>query len=235
MQEPEVIVSMIEAFFSRQNQLLNKKVLITAGPTYEKLDPVRYIGNYSSGKMGFALAEVCAERGAEVFLIAGPVQLKTHHPNVRRIDVNSADEMLKEALRIFPQMDAGILCAAVADYKPAEFSAEKIKRTGELLKIDLVPNPDIAANLGKIKSTNQVLAGFALETGNELQNAEGKLHKKNLDFIVINSLRDPGAGFQTDTNKVCILTANGEKTDFPLKAKREVAEDIIDALTGFWK
>ena len=234
MEEPDQIVACIEAFFSRQNQLSKKKVLITAGPTYEKLDPVRYISNYSSGKMGFALAEACAGRGAEVFLIAGPVHLETHHPNIRRIDVESADEMLNEALRIFPQMDAGILCAAVADYKPADFSVEKIKRSGESLKIDLVPNSDIAAELGKMKTANQVLAGFALETGNEVQNAIGKMQKKRLDFIVVNSLRDPGAGFQTDTNKICILTANGEQMDFPLKSKREVAEDIIDVLSGFW-
>jgi len=235
MEEPEKIVEYIESFFNRQNQLSQKKVLITAGPTYEKLDPVRYVGNYSSGKMGFALAEACAERGAEVFLIAGPVQLKTNHPNIHRIDVGSADEMLAEALQIFPNMDAGILCAAVADYKPAEFSAEKIKRTGESLIINLVPNPDIAAKLGEIKRANQVLAGFALETENEMQNALAKLQKKRLDFIAVNSLRDPGAGFQTDTNKIRILTAKGETMDFLLKSKQEVAEDIVNVLSGFWK
>jgi len=235
MEEPDKIVEYVEAFFKRQNQLSQKKVLITAGPTYEKLDPVRYIGNYSSGKMGFALAESCAGRGAEVFLIAGPVQLKTHHPNIRRIDVDSTNEMLVEALRIFPHTDAGILCAAVADYKPADFSEEKLKRSGESLKINLIPNPDIAAKLGEIKNANQILAGFALETENEMQNALGKLQKKRLDFIVVNSLRDPGAGFQTDTNKIRILTAKGEKTDFPLKTKCEVAEDIVDVLSGFWK
>ena len=235
MEEPEKIVESVEAHFNRQNQLSQKKVLITAGPTYEKLDPVRYIGNYSSGKMGFALAEACAGRGAEVFLIAGPVQLKTFHPNIRRIDVGSADEMLDETLRIFPDMDAGILCAAVADYKPADFSAEKLKRTGESLKINLIPNPDIAAKLGEIKKTNQILAGFALETNNEMQNALAKLQKKRLDFIVVNSLRDPGAGFQTDTNKIRILTAKGGNMDFPLKSKREVAGDIVDVLSGFWK
>jgi len=235
MEEPEKIVACLETFFSRQNQLLQKKVLITAGPTYEKLDPVRYIGNYSSGKMGFALAEACAGRGAEVFLISGPVHLTVHHPNIRKIDVHSADEMLAEALRIFPTVDAGILCAAVADYKPADFSAEKLKRTDESLKINLVPNPDIAANLGEIKKANQILAGFALETENEVQNAFGKLQRKRLDFIVLNSLRDPGAGFQTDTNKISILTAEGKKIDFPLKSKREVAEDITDILSCYWK
>jgi len=235
MEEPDNIIACIETFFSRQNQLSQKKVLITAGPTYEKLDPVRYIGNYSSGKMGFALAEACAERGAEVFLISGQVHLTANHPNIRRINVHSADEMLAEALRIFPQTDAGILCAAVADYKPAEFSEEKLKRTGESLNISLIPNPDIAANLGEIKNAGQILAGFALETENEVQNAFGKLQKKRLDFIVLNSLRDPGAGFQTDTNKISILTAKGEKIDYTLKSKRAVAEDVIDVLSRFWK
>jgi len=235
MEKPEKIVAFLEAFFSRQNQFAQKKILITAGPTYEKLDPVRYIGNYSSGKMGFALAEACAERGAAVFLIAGPVQLETHHPNIQRINVDSADEMLEESLRIFPSVDAGILCAAVADYKPADFSEEKLKRTDEALNIRLVPNQDIAANLGKTKKPNQILAGFALETENEMQNALGKLEKKRLDFIVVNSLRDSGAGFRTDTNKISILTAKGEKMDFPLKTKREVAEDILDILSRFWK
>jgi phosphopantothenoylcysteine decarboxylase/phosphopantothenate--cysteine ligase len=235
MEEPDKIVARLETFFSRQNQLSQKKILITAGPTYEKLDPVRYIGNYSSGKMGFALAEACAGRGAEVFLIAGPVQLKTYHPNIQRIDVESADEMLKESLRIFPNADAGILCAAVADYKPAKFSPEKLKRTDESSEINLIPNADIAAKLGEIKKADQILAGFALETENEVENAFGKLQRKRLDFIVLNSLRDPGAGFRTDTNKISILTAKGEKTDFPLKSKREVAEDITDVLSGFWK
>jgi len=234
MEEPDKIVACLETFFNRQNQFSHKKVLITAGPTFEKLDPVRYLGNYSSGKMGFALAEACAGRGAEVVLISGPVHLTTQQPNIRKIDVHSADEMLDNALRIFPEMNAGILCAAVADYKPANFSEEKLKRTGEALNINLIPNPDIAANLGEIKKANQILAGFALETENEVQNAFGKLQRKRLDFIVLNSLREPGAGFQTDTNKVCILTAKGEKIDFPLKSKREVAEDIMDVLSHFW-
>lgn len=232
MEEPDKIIACLETYVEQGNRLRQKKVLITAGPTYEKLDPVRYIGNYSSGKMGFALAETCAGRGAEVFLVSGPVQLKTQHPNIRRIDVHSADEMMKEVLRIFPQTDAAILCAAVADYKPAGFSEEKIKKTGESFQLDLVPNPDIAAHLGKIKQPRQVLIGFALETGNEEQNALSKLEKKNLDFIVINSLRDEGAGFQSDTNKIRILSANGEWRNFPLKSKKEVAEDIVDVLSG---
>ncbi|GHT12739.1 phosphopantothenoylcysteine decarboxylase [Bacteroidia bacterium] len=230
MEEPDAIVAVLEAYFEKKTQLSKKKILITAGPTYEKLDPVRYISNYSSGKMGFALAEVCAERGAEVFLVSGPVQLTTNHPAIKRIDVESAEEMRQAATELFPNMDAGILCAAVADYKPAGFSEKKIKRNGEILNLELVPNPDIAAGLGKMKRCDQVLAGFALETDNAVENALQKLQKKNLDFIVLNSLQDEGAGFQVDTNKISILTAKGEKTDFPLKQKKAVAEDIVDVL-----
>ncbi|MDR2058512.1 MAG: bifunctional phosphopantothenoylcysteine decarboxylase/phosphopantothenate--cysteine ligase CoaBC [Dysgonamonadaceae bacterium] len=231
MEEPDAIVEVIEAFFENRNQLTKKKILITAGPTYEKLDPVRYIGNYSSGKMGFALAEVCAEKGADVILVSGPVQSKVHHPRIRRIDVESADEMYETAMKHFPQMNVAILSAAVADYKPAQFSVNKLKRNDkEALTLNLVANPDIAASLGKIKRENQLLCGFALETENEFSNAEGKLKKKNLDFIVLNSLRDEGAGFQLDTNKISIIAANGEKTDFPVKSKKEVAEDIVNAV-----
>jgi phosphopantothenoylcysteine decarboxylase/phosphopantothenate--cysteine ligase len=230
MEEPDRIVEILEAFFETQNQLAKKKILITAGPTYEKLDPVRYISNYSSGKMGFALAEVCAERGAEVTLVGGPVQLKTHHPRIRRIDVETAGEMYKEALACFPETDAAVLCAAVADYKPAQFSENKLKRKEGAMFLELTANPDIAASLGKIKKENQILCGFALETDNEFSNAENKLKKKNLDFIVLNSLRDKDAGFQKDTNKVSIIAAGGERTDFPAKSKKEVAGDIIDAI-----
>jgi phosphopantothenoylcysteine decarboxylase/phosphopantothenate--cysteine ligase len=229
MEEPDVIVKRIETFFETQNRLNKKKILITAGPTYEKLDPVRYISNYSSGKMGFALAEVCAEKGAEVILVSGPVQLQTHHPLIRRIDVESAAEMYKEAMACFPEMDAAILCAAVADYKPVQFSENKLKRKEDKsMLLELTANPDIAASLGEIKNENQILCGFALETDNEFFNAESKLKKKKLDFIVLNTLRDKDAGFQKDTNKISILAANGEKLDFPTKSKREVAEDIIN-------
>jgi phosphopantothenoylcysteine decarboxylase/phosphopantothenate--cysteine ligase len=229
MEEPDKIVTFLEAYFERKESLSKKKILITAGPTYEKLDPVRYISNYSSGKMGFALAEACAEKGAEVYLIAGPVQMEVNHPNIRRINVESADEMYEISMKYFPQMDAGLLCAAVADYKPAGFSEKKIKKEeSEILKLNLVPNPDIAANLGKIKRDDQILCGFALETHNEAANALSKLKKKNLDFIVLNSLNDEGAGFQLDTNKICIFTAQGEKIDFPQKTKKEVAKDIVD-------
>jgi phosphopantothenoylcysteine decarboxylase/phosphopantothenate--cysteine ligase len=231
MEEPDNIVKIIEVFFEKKEQLSKKKVLITAGPTYEKLDPVRYISNYSSGKMGFALAEECAGRGAEVLLITGPVKLETVHPNIRRINVESAEEMHKTALDYFPETDWGILCAAVADYKPVHYSENKLKRkNGELLTLELTPNPDIAQSLGEIKKGNQFLIGFALETDHELLHAKEKLRKKNLDFIVLNSLRDAGAGFQGDTNKITIIDSKGEIKEFPLKSKKDVAADIIDAI-----
>ncbi len=231
MEEPENIVRHIENFFNRDRELTGKKVLITAGPTYEKIDPVRFIGNYSSGKMGFALAEACAEKGAKVVLIAGPTQLQLNHPAIKRIDVESADQMYEQAMAEFKDVDAGILCAAVADYKPEVYAGEKIKRKeGDELLLKLVPNKDIAASLGKIKTGKQLLVGFALETHNEEENAKLKLEKKNLDFIVLNSLQDEGAGFRTDTNKITIINKKGEKADFPLKNKKAVANDIIDKL-----
>ena len=193
MQEPEVIVTALEEFFSKQAQLSKKKVLITAGPTYEAIDPVRFIGNYSTGKMGFALAEECAARGADVTLIAGPVNLKTVHPGINRIDVTSAQQMYEAAMKHFPESDAAILCAAVADFTPAVTSDTKIKRKGEIT-LTLKPNPDIAASLGAIKRPDQRMVGFALETNDEFSNAQDKLERKNLDFIVLNSLRDEGAG-----------------------------------------
>lgn len=231
MEEPEQIVEELNAFFDGQQLLKKKKILITAGPTYEKIDPVRFIGNYSSGKMGFALAESCAAQGAEVILIAGPVALQTYHPQIRRIDVESADEMYKAAMTAFPSVDAAILCAAVADYKPQIQHSEKIKReqSGEMT-LQLIPNPDIAASLGGIKKAGQLLVGFALETNNEVQHAQGKLKRKNLDFIVLNSMRDAGAGFRCDTNKITIIDAEGGKEDFPLKSKQQVADDIIRKL-----
>jgi phosphopantothenoylcysteine decarboxylase/phosphopantothenate--cysteine ligase len=231
MEEPDVIVETIEKFFITRENLINKKILITAGPTYENIDPVRYIGNHSSGKMGFALAEACAEKGADVVLITGPVQLQTKNKSIRRVDVVSADEMFEEVVKLFPEMDAAILSAAVADYKPVNFSVEKIKReSGKLISIELTPNRDIAAELGRMKIGNQILIGFALETQNEEDHAKLKLKKKNFDFIVLNSLRDQGAGFKTDTNKVSIIKANKEKIDFPLKTKSEVANDIVGIL-----
>ena len=231
MEEPDRIVEELEAFFASRIQLEKKKIVITAGPTYEKIDPVRFIGNYSSGKMGFALAEACAEQGADVTLIAGPVALKTCHPNIRRVDVESAGEMYRAAMEAFPDADAGILCAAVADYRPDVQETEKIKReTKGELTLTLVPNPDIAASLGVIKKPGQVLVGFALETNDEAAHAEGKLKRKNFDFIVLNSLRDKGAGFRCDTNKITIIDNRGEVTDYPLKSKQEVAGDIVNKL-----
>lgn len=229
MEEPEKIVEYIRDYFSKQESLSKKKILITAGPTYEKLDPVRFIGNYSSGKMGFSLAEECAERGAEVILIAGPVSLKTIHPNIKRIDVESADQMYQAALSEFSDCDTAILCAAVADYRPKEQAGTKIKRTDdEGITLELVANKDIAAALGKQKKNSQTLIGFALETNNEEQNALRKIKKKNLDYIVLNSLQDKGAGFQHDTNKIAIINKNGNRKDFVLKNKRSVARDILD-------
>lgn len=228
MEEPEKILSTVEDFFNQQETLSKKKILITAGPTYEKIDPVRFIGNYSSGKMGFALAEECARRGAEVVLVAGPVSLKVNHPNIKRIDVESAEEMYNASVKEFPGMDAAILCAAVADFRPSEQYSQKVKRGEDLLTISLVPNKDIAASLGKMKKANQLLIGFALETNDEETNALKKMAKKNLDYIVLNSLNDAGAGFKYDTNKVSILKKNGDRTDFGLKSKYEVASDIID-------
>ncbi|GHT04011.1 phosphopantothenoylcysteine decarboxylase [Bacteroidia bacterium] len=226
MEEPDTIVNTIDFFFN--SALSKKKILITAGPTCEKIDPVRFIGNFSSGKMGFALAEVCAERGAEVVLIAGPVHLQTRHPNIQRIDVISAEDMYREAMKYFPKMDAAILCAAVADYRPAHYAAYKLKRQPDKpLTLELKPNPDIAASLGQIKTKTQALIGFALETDKEWTNAREKLQRKNLDFIVLNSLNDEGACFQSDTNKVSIIAANGSSETFPLKSKKEVAEDIV--------
>lgn len=228
MEEPENILAIVNGFFAKKQTLAGKKILITAGPTHEKIDPVRFIGNYSSGKMGFALAEECANRGAEVFLIAGPVSLKINHPDIKRIDVESAEEMCQAAVEVFSDMDAAILCAAVADYRPAEQYGEKVKREKEDLSLTLVPNKDIAASLGEMKKSGQKLIGFALETNNEEENAKKKIKKKNLDYIVLNSLKESGAGFQHDTNKIAIIDKNGIRKDFELKSKKEVAADIID-------
>lgn len=236
MEEPDKIIAVLEEFFASRTVLEKKKIVITAGPTYEKIDPVRFIGNYSSGKMGFALAEACAQQGAEVTLIAGPVSLAATHPNIHRVDVESAEEMYQAAMAAFPESDAGILCAAVADYRPQTQAEEKIKResTGEMT-LRLVPNKDIAAALGAIKREGQVLVGFALETNNEAQHAESKLKRKNLDFIVLNSLRDAGAGFRCDTNKISIIDRRGEITGYPLKSKQGVAADIVNKLATLLK
>lgn len=230
MEEPENIVARIKAFFDRSRSMAGKRIAITAGPTFERIDPVRFIGNYSSGKMGFALAEECAARGAEVTLIAGPVSLEVSSPRIRRIDVESAREMHEAALEELASADIGIFAAAVADYRPASEEDSKIKREKtESMSLELVRNPDIAADCGQRKKSGQFLVGFALETDNCLANAQSKLERKNLDMVVLNSLRDKGAGFRTDTNKVTVVTSSGERV-FPLKSKREVAADIIDCI-----
>ncbi|MBQ4228503.1 MAG: bifunctional phosphopantothenoylcysteine decarboxylase/phosphopantothenate--cysteine ligase CoaBC [Bacteroidaceae bacterium] len=230
MEEPEKIVEVLEQYFAKQQKLAGKKVLITAGPTYEKIDPVRFIGNYSSGKMGFALAGVCAEQGAEVTLICGPVMLQTNHPNIKRIDVESAQQMYEAATKHFPKTDIAILCAAVADFTPKTTADKKIKRKGDDLTIKLQPTQDIAAALGAQKKKKQVLVGFALETDNELKNAKDKMERKNLDLIVLNSLQDKGAGFRVDTNKVTIIDRHNGLTAYDTKTKREVAEDIVECI-----
>lgn len=231
MEEPEKIVEVLETFFARAEDLKGKHILITAGPTYEKIDPVRFIGNYSSGKMGYALAEACARRGADVTLISGPVALQVQHPAIRRIDVESAEQMYQAAIRLYPQANAGILCAAVADFTPETVASNKIKREGENLLVRLKPTQDIAAALGKIKRPDQRLVGFALETYDEQIHAQEKRKRKNFDFIVLNSLNDAGAGFRCDTNKITILDESGI-TPYPLKDKHEVASDIIDKLSA---
>lgn len=235
MEEPQNILRAIENYFIGQkptnhNDLEGKKVLVTAGPTHEKIDPVRFIGNYSSGKMGFAIAEECARRGADVTLISGPVDIPLPSPDISRIDVTSALEMHESALNLAPLADVAIFSAAVADYRPEVFCDSKIKReNNEAPVIRLVKNPDIAADCGRYKRPGQVFVGFALETDNELVNARSKLVRKNLDLVVLNSLRDPGAGFRTDTNKVTVVS-HEEAIAFPLKSKKEVAADIVDRI-----
>lgn len=235
MEEPEEILRRVESFFSRNESLKGKKILVTAGPTYESIDPVRFIGNYSSGKMGFAIAEEAAARGADVTLVAGPVSLDVKHPAIRRIDVTSARQMLDAAQKSFESCDIAILSAAVADYAPESCSDTKIKRENtDGMTLRLVKNPDIAATLGNLKG-DRVLVGFALETDHERENALGKMRRKNLDMIVLNSLKNPLAGFNKDTNQVTILKADGSETEYPAKSKREVASDILDEISSCCK
>ena len=231
MEEPENIVKALEKHFSAIEDLKGKRILITAGPTVERIDPVRYISNFSSGKMGFAIAEECASRGADVTLVAGPVSIKAEHANIKRIDVTTAVEMHDAVMQALPDCEAVILCAAVADYRVETIAAKKIKREkDEAPVLKLTPNPDIARAVGQNKRPDQVSVGFALETDNENVNAQGKLERKKLNFIVMNSLRDKNAGFQVDTNKVTIFTDHGETIEGECKSKREVAHDIIDIL-----
>jgi phosphopantothenoylcysteine decarboxylase/phosphopantothenate--cysteine ligase len=229
MEEPEKILKVVETVLTDRRSLRGKTVLITAGPTYERIDPVRFIGNYSSGKMGYALAEECALRGARVELVSGPTYLTTKHPSIHSTRVESAQDMFEAATRLFPMADVGILSAAVADFKPDLHANEKIKREAGSQHITLEPTADIAAALGKVKKEKQVLVGFALETNDEEANARGKLERKNFDFIVLNSLRDKGAGFNYDTNKITIINRK-EAKPFPLKPKADVAKDIVDEI-----
>ncbi len=235
MAEPEEIVEQIRNFFARTEELRGKKVLLTAGPTYEQIDPVRFIGNHSTGKMGFALAEELAKRGAEVTLVVGPVRLKTTRTSIRRVDVVSAAEMYEAVMQEALSADIVISCAAVEDFTPKEKSGVKLKRGNESLCIELLPTRDIAAELGKKKKAGQLLVGFALETNDEECNALVKLKKKNLDLIVLNSLRDEGAGFGVDTNKVTLIDRSEKTEVLDLKLKSEVAADIVDRIAQMMK
>ena len=228
MEEPERIVEQLDKFFNSTADLRGKNIMITAGPTYEKIDPVRFIGNYSSGKMGYALAEECYRRGAEVTLISGPVSLSCSE-GIKRIDVESCKEMYEQATRAFPQQNAAILCAAVADFKPENVAETKIKREKDDLLLRLKPTQDIASTLGKMKTSDQRIIAFALETNNEELNAKQKLEKKNADFIVMNSTRNPGTTFQSDENQITIIHKEGKK-EYAKKPKTDVAKDIVDEL-----
>ena len=236
MEEPENIVKVLDSYFSGQynghgvTDLAGKKILITAGPTYEKIDPVRFIGNYSSGKMGFALAEECSKRGAQVILVAGPVS-QTCSDSIKRIDVESCNEMYERALSEFPKCDVAILCAAVSDFRPDHVAEQKIKRKGHNLVLTLEPTQDIAASIGRMKSAHQRLIAFALETNEEQHNAQRKLLQKNADFIVMNSTRNPGTTFQSDDNQITIINKEGKK-EYAKKPKSEVARDIINELVS---
>lgn len=232
MAEPESILEVIKTHFKKKEKFENLTALVTAGPTYESIDPVRFVGNYSSGKMGYALAQQLAYSGANVKLVSGPVSIEIDHPNIERIDVTNAEEMLSASKKVYKDCQIAIFSAAVSDYKPADIASQKIKKESESFNLEMKKNPDIAYELGKIKKNNQINVGFALETENEIENASLKLKKKNFDFIVMNSLRDEGAGFSVNTNKVEIIDASGIRKSFGLKPKDEVAKDIIDYLYG---
>jgi len=232
MEEPDQIIQILSDHFSSEKDFLNKKVLVTAGPTYEPIDPVRYIGNYSSGKMGFCVADILARRGAEVTLVTGPTVLDTPSRIKHRVDVHTAEQMAEECFHIAEQCDIIVMAAAVADYSPSNPAGSKVKKSEPFISIDLKKNTDILAELGRRKTKNQILAGFALETDHEKDNALAKLQNKNLDLIVLNSLNDDGAGFNTDTNKVSILLSSGVVYDYPLKDKAQVAHDIANIIKG---
>ncbi len=235
MAEPEDIVKILSDFFEKEKDLLGKNALITAGPTYEAIDPVRFIGNRSTGKMGVAIAEELAERGAMVKLVLGPSNLKVEHPNIETIRVTHAQSMFEASKTHFPKSDIAVLAAAVADYRPTTIADKKIKKKGGNLMIELERTTDIAATLGKKKKKKQLLIGFALETNDELENAKGKLERKNFDFIVLNSLRDKGAGFAVDTNKITIVRKDNKIKEFELKSKRQVAVDIVNEIIDMIK
>ena len=246
MAEPEQIIQIIINFFNSDQPLLGKKALVTAGPTYEAIDPVRFIGNHSSGKMGYAIAEELADRGAIVTLVSGPTHQTTHNPHIERQDVVTAEEMYKKSQQAFDDSDIVVLAAAVADYKPLAKAPEKIKKPGSQkgtqgkslpagqagMTLELTETIDIAASLGKEKKSGQLIVGFALETENELANAKTKILKKNFDLIVLNSLKDEGAGFGYDTNKITIIDTKGSVKSFDLKSKKEVARDIVNEIVS---
>ncbi|PWH86330.1 bifunctional phosphopantothenoylcysteine decarboxylase/phosphopantothenate--cysteine ligase CoaBC [Brumimicrobium oceani] len=230
MAEPETIVNVVESFFQNSTSMVGEKVLVTAGPTYEAIDPVRFIGNHSTGKMGYALVEALLERGAEVILISGPTKLKLQHKNLTRIDVKTAKEMLSAATKHFPSCTGGIFAAAVSDYRPKSVAQQKIKKSSDVMNIEMVKNPDVLKSIGTLKKENQFLVGFALETNNAIEYGAEKLKKKNLDLIVINSLEDEGAGFGHDTNKITLLDFHNKTTKFELSSKKVVANSILDYL-----
>ena len=230
MEEPEVIAQLIEKYFNNQHEFSGKKIIVTAGPTFEAIDPVRFIGNHSSGKMGVAIADEFAERGAEVTLICGPSSIQSNNKKVKRIDVTSAEEMYQAVFASQDTLDVAVMAAAVADYTPVSISSEKVKKKEGDLKVDLKRTKDILKSLGGVKKDGQVLVGFAMETQNELENASKKVKSKNADFIVLNSLREEGAGFKGDTNKVTFVYPNNKTTHFELKSKLDVAKDIADSV-----
>jgi phosphopantothenoylcysteine decarboxylase/phosphopantothenate--cysteine ligase len=234
MAEPETIFNFVSEYVEKKNSLKGKKILVTAGPTYEKIDPVRYIGNHSSGKMGYSLSKECACRGAEVTLISGPVNLATPDNSIKRIDVESAEEMYNAVISNFESFDAVISCAAVSDFTPEKVYETKQKRGTDDFVLSLKPTKDIASAIGKMKKNGQVFIGFALETDNEHVNAQKKLVQKNLDFIVLNSLKDKGTCFKSDNNKITIIEQNGIETKYELKSKAEVASDIVDKLENYF-
>ncbi|MFP4019204.1 MAG: bifunctional phosphopantothenoylcysteine decarboxylase/phosphopantothenate--cysteine ligase CoaBC [Bacteroidales bacterium] len=233
MEEPQMILEKVIDFFQPKKKLNGKKFIVTAGPTYEPIDPVRFIGNFSSGKMGFSIAEQLSEQGAEVILVTGPTDIKIHGESIEVIHVQTAEEMYQEVVSRFTGMDGAVLSAAVSDFKPRKTKHNKVKRGNENVNLELLPTKDIARKLGEIKKEQQLLVGFALETDNEEENAKNKIKSKNLDFIVLNSLKEEGAGFQVDTNKIKIIDKHNKSFDFELKSKKKVAKDIVSKIMEY--